>query len=215
MAFVLGKNIRNEGWIVPYTTFTVWAFTMLLIRHALSAFVIPFVSTSTCNDQSDIWACTCSRLGNLTILIAEAMRLPSLLNAVVVFVVWNLILAPGIYFLAMDTQEKKKQFLRWLFQFNLLNQHGLNLPLAVMSSIVTAPRDFTDVDLYFAMGTLILYLVFYLLVLDRLGVHLYPIFSPRTRHCFLIWVAVALSYYGLFRWVQNYVKESILLTGQS
>ena len=193
MAFVLGRNIYQEGWVVPFTTFTVWAWVMLLIRHALSAFVIPVVVGG-------------SRLGELTILIAEALRVPSLLNAVVVFVVWNLMLAPAIY-LTMETPEKQKQFVGWLFQFNLLNQHGLNLPLAVASSIITGPRAFADADLWFAMLTLVVYFAFYLLVLDRVGVHLYPIFSPRPSYSVVIWFAVAVGYYGLFRWVQSRVLE--------
>lgn len=192
MAYVLGRNIYQEGWAVPYTTFTVWSWTMLLVRHALST-VLPFID----NNQDE------SKMHNAAILLAEAFRVPSLLNAVVVFVVWNLIMAPAIY-LTMETKEKKKQFVDWLFQFNLLNQHGLNLPLAVMSAVITAPRAFTDADLYFAMATLVTYFAFYLLVLDRLGVHLYHIFSPRTSYCFLIWGGVAWAYCELFRWIQGF-----------
>ena len=197
MAYVLGRNIHQEGWAVPYTTFTVWSWTMLLVRHALSAFVIPFVGS----DQGES-----IRFVKLAILIAETLRMPSLLNAVIVFIIWNLIMAPGIY-LSMETQDKKRQFVGWLFQFNLLNQHGLNLPLAVMSSVITAPRPFADVDLYFAIATLVAYFAFYLLVLDRFGVHLYPIFSPRTSYCVLIWAGVAVGYYGLFQWVQELVAS--------
>lgn len=200
MAYVLDRNIYQEGWAVPYTTFTVWSWTMLLVRHALSAYVIPLIE----GDQRES-----NGIGQVVIFVAEALRVPSLLNAVVVFVVWNLIMAPGIY-LTMETKERKEQFVGWLFQFNLLNQHGLNLPLAVVSSVITAPRPFTDADLYFAMATLVIYLAFYLLVLDRLGVHLYPIFSPRTSYCVMIWGGVAWAYYSLFRWVQDVVTESVL-----
>ena len=178
---------------------------MLLARHALSTFVIPFIDDGQGEGNG---------IGQVVIFVAEALRLPSLLNAVVVFVIWNLIMAPGIY-LTMDTKEKKEQFVGWLFQFNLLNQHGLNLPLAVMSAVFTAPRPFTDADLYFAMATLVIYFAFYLLVLDRLGVHLYPIFSPRTSYCFLIWGGVAWGYYGLFRCVQGFVAGSVLKYGEN
>ena len=178
---------------------------MLLARHALSTFVIPFIDDGQGEGNG---------IGQVVIFVAEALRLPSLLNAVVVFVIWNLIMAPGIY-LTMDTKEKKEQFVGWLFQFNLLNQHGLNLPLAVMSAVFTAPRPFTDADLYFAMATLVIYFAFYLLVLDRLGVHLYPIFSPRTSYCFLIWGGVAWAYYGLFRCVQGFVAGSVLKYGEN
>ena len=70
---------------------------MLLIRHALSAFMIPFIDNYR------------NKIGQVMIFVAEALRVPSLLNAVVVFVIWNLIMAPGIY-LTMGTKEKKEQF---------------------------------------------------------------------------------------------------------
>jgi hypothetical protein len=46
--------------------------------------------------------------------------------------------------------------------------------------------------------TIVAYLLFYTMVLDRVGVHLYPIFSPRNSYCILVWSAVLGAYYGLF-----------------
>ena len=196
MAFVLGRNIRHEGWAMPYTTFTVWSWTMLLLRHALTALAaLPFPLFYDAVDTT--------RYGfRVIIQLAECLRCPALLNSVVVFVVWNLILAPGIY-LTMETTTKRKQFIRWLFQFNLINQHFLALPLAITSAIVSAPRQFTDADLWCGLASVVSYLLFYILVLDRLGVHLYPIFSPRSKYCALVWSLVIVGYCALFRWIQH------------
>lgn len=124
MAFVLGRNIRQEGWVVPYTTFTVWSWTMLLFRHGISS-LLPFLNTG----GSGI------ALFKSCLIVNEMLRCPSLLNAFVVAVVWNVILAPGIYFFHMKTADQRSKFLKWLMQFNLINQHGLNLPLAVTSCL--------------------------------------------------------------------------------
>jgi len=201
MAFVLGRNIRHEGWAMPYTTFTVWSWTMLLLRHALTA--LAALPIPLFYDEVDT-----TRYGFRVISqLAECLRCPALLNSVVVFVVWNLVLAPGIY-LTLETTTKRKQFIRWLFQFNLINQHFLSLPLAITSAIVSAPRQFTDADLWCGLASVVSYLLFYILVLDRLGVHLYPIFSPRSKYCALVWSLVIVGYGALFRWIQHGVMTS-------
>ncbi len=53
--------------------------------------------------------------------------------------------------------------------------------------------------LWCAMLVGVIYALFYLLVLDRLGVHLYPIFSPRTHWCAVAYSVFVGLYFGAFR----------------
>lgn len=201
MTLVLVKNIQQEGIFVPYCTFTTWSWTLLWLRHVLSVTIAIFLSFSYYASSEPL----------LLVQWKEALRCPALLNACIVFFVWNLILAPGIYVTQMKTKKEKSQFRKWLVTFNLLNQHGLNLPLAMLSCIVSEPtRKFTiRQDLWYGQVVLYLYMLFYVLVLDRMGVHLYPIFSPRSSTCGIIWMALVLLHYGLFKGIQTWVEQKL------
>ena len=55
-------------------------------------------------------------------------------------------------------------------------------------------RPFVPADLYLAFMPILVYALFYLFVLDRAGVHLYPIFSPRSPFSFLSYCALFAIY---------------------
>ena len=78
--------------------------------------------------------------------------------------------------------------------FVLVNIHLLNLPFACVNTLFgggVRPLGPDDLWCAFAIGAV--YCYFYFCHLDRLGVHLYPIFSPRTHFCGLaysVWVGL-------------------------
>jgi len=116
--------------------------------------------------------------------------------ASVTFVLWNFLLAPIMYFFFMKTVEKKATFITWNLQFHMAEIHVLNYPISVALTIVSSSsRLLTSVDLWAAFAVMLYYSLLYLLILDRLGVHLYPVFSPRSKFCVVGWSAVFLIYY--------------------
>ena len=46
-------------------------------------------------------------------------------------------------------------------------------------------------DLWYGLVFVIGYDMFYVLFLDRLGIHMYPVLLPRMNYLFLMWSAVA------------------------
>jgi hypothetical protein len=80
-----------------------------------------------------------------------------------------------------------------------------------MNTIITSSRQFEFLDLWLAFAGAIGYALFYLLVLDRFGVHLYPIFSPRTCWSVLSWTALLGTYFLVFYgWNEAIIKWSPL-----
>ena len=69
--------------------------------------------------------------------------------------------------------------------------HVLNYPIAVTNCVLsTSARLLTTGDLWSALFVAFNYSILYLLILDRLGVHLYPVFSPRSKFCVFAWSSV-------------------------
>ena len=111
--------------------------------------------------------------------IRQCTRFPALVSALITFGVWNIVLAPYIYFIFCKGSESKTRFLKWNFSFLLMEIHFFNLPIAVAATLWNF-AEFGDVDLWLASVLAYLYGLLYLLVFDRIGVHLYPTFSPRS-----------------------------------
>eukprot|EP00956_Cyclotella_meneghiniana_P019859 scaffold34525_cov58-Cyclotella_meneghiniana.AAC.3 len=101
----------------------------------------------------------------------EMLRFPALATATITFCFWNFLIAPV---------------------------HFFNIIFAVLNTLVTSSRQFEFLDLWLALAAAVSYAFFYLLVLDRIGVHLYPIFSPRTLWSVLSWSALLVTYFLVF-----------------
>eukprot|EP00966_Prymnesium_polylepis_P176702 4091491-Prymnesium_polylepis.1 len=54
-------------------------------------------------------------------------------------------------------------------------------------------------DLWVAMAVLYCYALLYVLILDRLGMHFYFMFSPRTHACGLAYTALIGCYVGCLK----------------
>ena len=78
--------------------------------------------------------------------------------------------------LADAAAENRRAFLRMNFSVFLLNMHLLNLPMALASQW-SYSRALCFLDFWVAAVVAMLYLFFYLLVMDANGLHLYIILS--------------------------------------
>ena len=116
---------------------------------------------------------------------SELLRFTALLQTTVVVVVWWAVIVPLIVF-HEKSPAKRRIFLRWNCSFALINVHLLNLPVAALD-FLSAPRALTPMDLWIALSAAFVYIVFYTLVLDRNGVFLYFMFTPRTHWCVVVW----------------------------
>ena len=154
----------------PFCTYTVTGWTLLTLRYI------------------------CSVVGLTS--IASIIRFPSMCMATITVVVWWGVLFPA--FMSMLDAEGKTGFLRFNKNGLLINLHLLNLPLALLD-VYIHPRTLTLFDLWVAFLIAFLYMMFYVLVLDRRGIHIYIIFSPRTAFFAVSVAAVAAMYAGVFR----------------
>ena len=84
------------------------------------------------------------------------------------------------------------------FSFRMVQVHFFNIVFAVLNTLVTSSRDFEFIDLWCALAGAVGYALLYLLVLDRFGIHLYPVFSPRSDWSMLSWLAFLGTYFVVF-----------------
>src|SRR6056300_67615 len=81
------------------------------------------------------------------------------------------------------------------------------------SSNNSAPVLFQSDDLWRGAISIFMYGIFYLVILDRIGVHIYPIFSPRTNYVIITWCTVFLLIFGVYHfwnWVMINYWDSLL-----
>lgn len=166
---------------IAFVSFTLWSWCMITLRHGLCA-LAPFIPQVR--------------------VFAEVLRLPVLLSASVTFGVWNFVLMPAITFVFIKEPERRWNFIKFATGFRLTQLHVFNIVFAVLNAAWSEPRrplHLGDLDAIFVYMTL--YMLFYYCVLDRLGVHLYPIFSPRTPWVVFSWIlVVGLCIYGYHWW---------------
>jgi hypothetical protein len=172
----IGMHLKRSSplGIKIWSTYTIQSWTVLAFRHlccALSCLLPPSSSNS-------------SKIGTLrrhVSVLAEIVRFPAACSATVTFVVWNALVMPFIYLKFQHDPERRRGFLRFCFSFRLVNVHILNIVLAYWNALQASPPRLIGIwDFYWALVSVALYMAFYLLVLDRLGVHLYAVFSPRA-----------------------------------
>ena len=107
----------------------------------------------------------------------------------------------------------------------MVQQHVCNIIYAVMNTIVSVtindnndngdnrPVLFQTDDLWRGAASIFLYGIFYLLVLDRIGVHIYPVFSPRTNYVVITWCTVfslTIGVYHFWNWMMTHYWDSLL-----
>ena len=199
MSYILYRITRpagkGGGGLFVLCTYTVQSWAVLVIRHAL-AVILPFLPPTISS--------------HALMKLYNVLRFHALFTATVTFVMWNFLIAPFVYLFAMNTAAKRQQFIKWSFSFNLVQLHGFNIVFAVVNTVILAERStiqrFHFRDLWVALCFAFMYSLFYVLVLDRFGVHLYPIFSPRSHYVVITWSMVFGMLYATYAgW--NYLME--------
>jgi hypothetical protein len=163
--------------IAAMTTFTVQSYSLIFLRFGLST-LVPFFPKQLA-------------------AINELLRYPALSQATITFVVWNAILAPVIFACIKDN-ERRKGFIKYFTSFRLTQLHVFNMCLAVITGLYGTPqRALQWTDLHAAILSGLQYSLFYIFILDRLGIHFYLIFSPRTNIALVSWSLVIATTLGL------------------
>lgn len=129
--------------------------------------------------------------------IAETLRFPALVGCTITVCVWWGLLVPLISWLLRGSTEKTVGFWYWNFSPMLINIHLLNLPIIGIDFVLSgSPLGFFDLWMGFFVG--IMYILFYLNVLDRLGLHFYIILTPRTGWTVLTYSGILGLYYAVY-----------------
>ena len=119
----------------------------------------------------------------------EHMRVPSVSQHLVVTLIWWCILVPLFTAMQISSHPNDRvaqrravlQFLRWNCSPLLLHVHLFNVVFGCFDHFVLFPRIVSLFDLWAGCVGALLYLLFYLGVLDRNGIHVYVILNPRTN----------------------------------
>ncbi|CAJ1958988.1 unnamed protein product [Cylindrotheca closterium] len=132
---------------------------------------------------------------------SEILRFPALLSATLVFFIWNFVLFP-VTLLCIEDREKRNKFLNYMTNFRLSQLHVFNVAYAAINGAFLGPRRSLHMgDVATASIFLTIYMLFYYCVLDRIGVHLYAIFSLRTAWSSVSFaLLITLSYAGFHGW---------------
>lgn len=185
---------RTKGAIV---TFTLLSWQVNMVRHGINT-IAPWLSNH-----------------HILLKLNHVLRFPALMSASITFTIWNFILFPYVYFTKLDTREKQRNFLLFNFQFRMVQVHLCNIIYAALNTLVSgslperatrnhqevvvvSPHLFDYEDVWYGAVLMIGYGLFYTLILDRIGVHLYPIFSPRSNLVVVTWCMVILLVYGYY-----------------
>lgn len=177
-------------------SFTGWSWFLLASRAGLE--LMAWVAFT--NDHM--------RMASTFATLGSSIRFVTITNACVVCTIWNFILFPLIYFKSVPAGEKRRDFLRFNFSWFMTNIHILNFPLSCFNIIYgdeSRVRLFTESDLWVAYAVVLLYSVLYYFLMDRLGLHFYPIFNPRTAFSLVSIAGVLGLYYFLFLKWNEYI----------
>jgi len=183
--------------IYAWMTFTVWSWTILMIRHGLCV-IVPFLRLP-------------GSAKHAIRTVVEALRFPTLLSATITTVIWNFVLGPMILFGFLKDEKQRKKFIEYFANFRMTNLHVFNIVLAIMndgSIFVSNKRMLRDSDLVVGSFFILMYLFWYYLILDRLGIHLYAIFSPRTPFVGLYWITAVALCFGFHRFWKSILPNS-------
>ena len=174
---------------------------------SIAAFFISFTGwswmliTSRAGLEFGAWI-MCKRSKYISLKLAtlgSSLRLVTITNATVVCTIWNFVLLPIMYFVSLPPGEKRRKFLEFNFSFFMVNIHMLNLPLAYLNILSgERARLFTYSDLWVSYLVVMLYSIVYFFIMDRLGMHFYPILCPRSKLTLISIAVIIWLYYYLY-----------------
>ena len=186
MAYVSWCIYDNSKSFRAWIFFTICSWTIMCIRHGLCA-LAPFLPSVR------LWI--------------GILRFPVLLSASVTFGIWNFVLLPVITMVFLKG-EKRSNFLRFAFKWWMCQIHICNILFAYLNAVFFEPKaqGLHQGDVNAVVVYIVAYMLFYYCILDRVGIQLYPIFSPRTYICIPSWLMLAGICLG------NYVFWNKILT---
>mmetsp|Transcript_121020 Transcript_121020/g.270466 ORF Transcript_121020/g.270466 Transcript_121020/m.270466 type:complete len:312 (+) Transcript_121020:130-1065(+) len=170
----------------PLVTFTMQSWTMMTTRYVLGA-IAPAESREAIVPR---WRRAAIRLN-------EALRFPCLAQNSITLVVWWLALVP-LMFTFMKDAKRRSNFWKFNARPVLFNVHVMNLPLAALDHFLN-PRRLLPSDLWVGIASGVAYVSFYQAFLDRSGLQLYIILSPRTKLSLVTVAAFLGGYTMLYR----------------
>jgi hypothetical protein len=204
MSFILYRILRVTSTFI-LTTYTIQSWVALLLRHFM-AVLLPILPQPHPNNNAPL-------LLNFVTILYRRLRFHVLFSATVTFFIWNFLLFPYVYLVALKGKPtaQRNRFVRWNFSFHLQQIHLCNIIFAYLNTIVYDYFDhklFDGMDLWVAAFCIWIYTLFYVLVLDRFGIHLYPIFSPRSHLGMalsgtLIWGILYTTFVGWNTWIRR------------
>lgn len=130
-------------------------------------------------------------------VVANAVRFPALVGCTITVVVWWTAIVPLIYYLLRNSENEYKFFHKFNKSFVLINIHLLNLPIVAFEFMYNQ-QQLVFFDLWMGIVVGVIYMIFYLNVLDPMGLHFYIIFTPRTHWCALTYSLIFVLYTGIY-----------------
>jgi len=109
--------------------------------------------------------------------VQRVLCAPALIANTVTLLVWYLAILPGMT-LQQPRAKRWKFCTGWIFNPFLFIVHGINFPFAVLDWYIQ-PERLELFDLWCGLFYSMIYMTFYLFVLDQIGAPLYFILSPR------------------------------------
>ena len=187
------QGLRAGG--VVYMVAVVWAVLRVAGAWPLASYT---VTSWNLLAARLLFAALSSATGHpLVAVAAQALRFPALVGACITVSVWWLVLVPLIYFLLRKEPKRQRGFLLFNFSPMLLSLHLANLPIA-LADFAQAHTPLCFFDLWAGLAVCFCYILFYLNVLDRAGLHFYIVFTPRTPWVLLTYPAVLGLYVAVF-----------------
>ncbi len=192
-------NMGSIWWL--FISFTGWSWTLLTLRAGLEfgAWVASSITFQNAIAMKlAVWG--------------SSLRFVAVTNASIVCTIWNVVLLPVIYFVSLPPGEKRENFRKFNFGFFMTNIHVLNFPMAVVNTVYgTRVRVFTMSDLWVSYFVLGLYSILYFFVMDRIGLHFYPILCPRTAFCVVSIAGIlGLKYHLFLKWNELISSETVV-----
>jgi hypothetical protein len=86
-------------------------------------------------------------------------------------------------------QRSKKEFLLQEEGCSIVTRPDMTATFPLLLSQHSPSSTFSHEDFWYGLLLVILYGLFYVLVLDRFGVYIYPVFSPRSTYFPLTWIS--------------------------
>jgi hypothetical protein len=201
----------DSGWIQNYRLFAgVYMFMITCIVVYTSGFV-PLCSYTVTSWNLVTIRLLFTYLGSLGLssspsfqFIADTVRYPALVGCTITVTVWWSVLVPVISHYMPDNESRRKF---WIFNrsFPLLNLHLFNLPLCFIEFICTS-KCLVYYDLWVALVIAFTYMMFYLNVLDRNGLHFYIVFTPRHVWCIVPYTIMLFSYFGIYHFWNSMIS---------